>query len=91
MAIPRNDIMSKLRIFEMVMKERKRQDQLFGERNDYTPDRWLVILSEELGEVSKSILDNDLDNYRVELVQVAAVAVAALENLLRNGDKHEDW
>jgi NTP pyrophosphatase (non-canonical NTP hydrolase) len=47
---------------------------------------WLAILTEEVGEVAKAILEGaegalDVEPLRRELVQVAAVAVAALEAL----------
>ena len=45
---------------------------------------WSSILGEEVGEVNKAINDGDLDNYREELVQVAAVAVAMIESYDRN-------
>ncbi len=40
-----------------------------------------AVLSEECGEVARAVLDHDQDHLRVELVQVAAVAVAWLEGL----------
>lgn len=41
----------------------------------------LAVLTEELGEVARAMLDGDRDDLRRELVQVAAVAVAWLEGL----------
>lgn len=66
-----------------IVVERSRQDSKFGERNDYSPERWLVILMEEVGEVSTAILENDVENYLEELIHVAAVAAAASECLKR--------
>ena len=40
-----------------------------------------AVLSEECGEVARAVLDNDIDQLRTELIQVAAVAVAWLEAL----------
>jgi NTP pyrophosphatase (non-canonical NTP hydrolase) len=40
-----------------------------------------MVLAEECGEVSRAVLDRDADALRLELVQVAAVAVAWLEAL----------
>lgn len=68
-------------IIQEVLKERIRQNKKYGTRNKYSPHRWLVILTEEVGEVSHAVLENDLANYYEELIQVAAVAFAALENL----------
>ena len=40
-----------------------------------------AVLSEECGEVARAVLEQDTDQLRTELVQVAAVAVAWLESL----------
>lgn len=40
-----------------------------------------VVLNEEVGEVSRAILENDLTGLEDELVQVAAVVMAMLEYL----------
>lgn len=68
-------------IVQGVAKERQRQDQKFGlmPRN-LTPDCWLTVLTEEIGEVFEASQNNDQDGYENELIQVAAVAVAALED-----------
>lgn len=77
-------------VFDLVDQERERQNRLWGKQN-HTPAIWCLILSEEMGEVAKEandiyFKDISTDNYAVELVQVAAVAVAALENYLENKD-----
>ena len=75
-----------------VCKERVTQDLKWGEQN-HSPAEWLMILGEEVGEANKGALEahfsgyartGDLSNYREELIQVAAVAVAAIESLDRN-------
>lgn len=73
-----------------VMAERARQDGKWGIQN-HSQDRWLKILGEEVGEVCKASLEcefgnGNLDNYRKELVEVAAVAVAAIECYDRHND-----
>lgn len=65
-----------------VIEEREKQDKKWGVQN-HDPLFWNAILGEEFGEVSKAILEEDEDGYREELVQVAAVAIAALESLDR--------
>lgn len=85
-------------IFEEIKRERKAQDAKWGEQ-DHKPIEWVAILTEEVGEVSKEALENhfkecyrDVDqlaNYRKELVQVAAVAVAMIESLHRNRPLHQ--
>ncbi len=65
--------------------EMKRQIDKFGEQ-DHEPKDWYLILGEEFGEVGKAILEkqwnykNAKDNYREEMVQVAAVALSAIQN-----------
>ena len=41
----------------------------------------VAVLTEEVGEVARAALEHDTDGLRLELVQVAAVAVAWLEAL----------
>lgn len=71
-------------VIDEVIEERKRQDKKWGIQN-HDPDKWLMILGEEVGESNKAALEayfNELplDDYREELIQVAAVAIAAVES-----------
>lgn len=77
-----------------VLNERERQDRKWGIQN-HSPDAWISILGEEFGEVCKAanesganfgLIDKtiDLTDYRKELIEVAAVAIAAIECLDRN-------
>ena len=70
-------------ILTSIVRERERQDELWGKPNDrgYTHERWLTVLVEEVGEVAKSIQDGSVENLQQELTQVAAVAIAFLETL----------
>ena len=61
-----------------VLHERESQHTKWGQQ-DHDEDRWMVILMEEVGEAARAIFDENPDNYRKELMQVAAVAVAAIE------------
>jgi NTP pyrophosphatase (non-canonical NTP hydrolase) len=63
-----------------ILAERERQDCKWGVCHHPT-QVWLTILAEEVGEVAKAILLEDTKNYREELIQVAAVALAAIESL----------
>lgn len=79
------------RILEEIVNERTRQDEKWGVQN-CAPFEWLSILVEEVGEVAKAAnnmtchyTEAAVENYREELVQVAAVVVSALECLDRNG------
>lgn len=83
--------------FENVMadvwNERYRQDEKWGIQN-HTPVEWLPILIEEVGEVAKEIFESNYaqipsENYRTELIHVAAVAIAMIENFDRNNNQDE--
>ena len=76
-----NDSINK-KVLTEIETERARQDSKWGIQN-HEPLKWNAILGEEFGEVSKAILENDTENYREELIQVAAVAIAAVESLDR--------
>ena len=66
-------------ILQAVQDERDRQDAKWGVQR-HKANMWLSILMEELGEAAKATLDGDPVGYVDELVQVAAVAVAAIES-----------
>lgn len=76
-----------IKAMSAVMTERQRQDQKWGANRDLDDGTWLKILVEEVGEVAKAMLEKDLTNLREELVQVAAVAVAAIENIDRTANE----
>ena len=73
-----------------VSEERDRQRQKWGDNRGYNPLQWFAVLGEEFGEVAEKVTKGfvppessfDRDGYRRELTQVAAVAVAAIEELL---------
>ncbi len=76
-------------VLSEVRFERERQDRKWGQQN-HPPFTWLAILGEEVGESNNAALEAvfgsmDPKNYREELIQVAAVAVAAVEAYDRNG------
>ena len=61
----------------LVQAERARQDAKWGppDASTYALKLELVaVLTEECGEVARAVLEQDRDNLRTELVQVAAVA-----------------
>lgn len=69
--------------------ERDRQDAMWGEQNHDYPV-WLTILIEEVGEVAQAIQSNknwgkesDAHDLYKELIQVAAVATAMAEQVIR--------
>lgn len=72
------DILSYTMALSNVLYERKRQDEKWGVQN-HDPLKWQAIILEELGEAAKELLENREWQYRDEMVQVAAVALAAIE------------
>lgn len=73
-------------IFTDIETERIRQDKLWGEQwrpGKTDPLMKSAILTEEVGEVAKEVLEGGekYESLRLELIQVAAVAVAFLESL----------
>jgi len=73
------------KVLHDVARERQRQDRRWGEQS-HPPELWLAILTEEVGEVAKEIAESsvrplDVAAYREELVQVAGVAISAIEAL----------
>lgn len=69
-------------VWDEVSEEREQQDAKWDEQN-HTPEHWMIILGEEFGEACESILEECDEAYREELIQVAAVAIAAIESLDR--------
>lgn len=63
-----------------VSKERERQLDKWGQQSHDAPI-WFAILSEEVGEVAKAILENNADECMDELVQIVAVIETWVESL----------
>ncbi|MGL5879494.1 MAG: hypothetical protein ACRC2V_17175 [Xenococcaceae cyanobacterium] len=77
-------------ILSEIKDERKRQDLKFGAQpRSLKPVVYLTVLTEELGEVARSIIEGDNNNYRLELIQLAAVAVAAVEEFDNGNATHQ--
>ena len=72
-------------IFDRISYERENQDLKWGDRsiseNRLPYTMWITILSEEVGEAAKEVLEKNKENLKKEILQVAAVAVAILEVL----------
>ena len=62
-----------------VKEARARQDRKWGSQRKLAPQLWITLLMKEAGEVARASLEGDSVGYSKELVQVAAVAIAALE------------
>lgn len=61
-----------------IIAERHRQDRKWGPQ-DHPRAFWLIIIMEELGELARATLIGDALNWREEMTQIGALAVAALE------------
>lgn len=69
---------------DAILQERVQQDAKWGEQN-HDGEKWVLIATEELGEVCQALLKGDKANYRQELTQLAAVALAWLQCEHRRG------
>lgn len=79
---------TRLLVLGDVAEERRRQDEKWGgtpgidRRSD---PHYAAVLGEEFGEVCQAWLERKVDDLREELIQVAAVAVAWVEELDNGG------
>lgn len=74
------------KVFEMIKKERAKQDGKWGKSPDHDPLLWSSITGEEMGEVCKVVIENPNNSeMAVEITQLAAVCVAWLEDILDHG------
>lgn len=66
---------------EAILKERAFQDEKFGPGSKHTIGEWLLIMDAELQEAMKALVKGGTgrDSVLMEIVQVAAVALACLE------------
>jgi DNA polymerase-3 subunit epsilon len=69
---------------DAILQERQRQDTKWGEQN-HDGEKWVLIATEELGEVCQALLKKDSANYMQELTQLAAVMLAWLQCEHRRG------
>jgi len=71
----------------LILAERRRQDEKWGEQN-HDDLRWLAILTEEVGELAKCIVEGK--GGVAELVHVAAVSAAWIEAVGRRAKRGEE-
>ena len=67
------------RAFAEIIIERQAQDDKWGADRKNHPLYWLAILVEEVGELSKAVIERDIHGMRKESKQIAAVSVAIME------------
>jgi len=77
-------------VLDEIREERWSQDAKWGEQN-HDPFKWLSILMEEVGEAAQAAVQAEMEpgkltwvDYRMEMIQVAAVAVSMVECFDRN-------
>lgn len=78
-------------VFAAIVAERARQERKWGQAHEHgkgscaSPDVdefvKVAVLTEELGEVARALMDNERENLKTELVQLAACCAAWLELL----------
>jgi hypothetical protein len=70
------------RVVTAVLAERVVQDQIWGGRihdEDHTQEEWHDLLQERVTKVSKALTATGDNLYRRHLIELAALAIAALE------------
>ena len=89
------------RAVELVVAERYRQTEKWGDQSGNHPFEWMSILGEEYGELCEAVNETCFQSAHVkpelggnaailrEAVQVAAVAVAIAEAALREAEKDQ--
>ena len=75
---------------EEIRQERTRQILKWGDRRMLSNWTWIAVISEEVGEIAEAMLKGKLPDIHYEIVHVAAVAVAWLEDILEHGDERTD-
>ena len=70
-------------VLENVLKERERQDGLYGDQISHSDEYWNVIATEENGEVARAIWEQDDVQMYNEIIQCCAVYFAWAEAIRR--------
>ncbi len=66
------------KICQEVREERERQIKKWGD-DAHPESTLLIVIGEEFGEACQAFNDRDSENYRVELVQLAACCIKAIQ------------
>ena len=70
-------------VLEDVIKERERQDSMYGDQKSHTDEYWNVIATEENGEVARAVYEQNVPQAYLEIIQACAVYFAWAEAILR--------
>jgi len=73
---------TRMKVLEAVLAERERQDSMWGDQTSNSDEHWMVILTEEVGEVAREVYEKRSAGMFEEVVQCAAVAFAWAEAYL---------
>ena len=70
------------RIVKEITAERERQDEKYGKDRSLSVNGWNMLIQSEISEAINGYVLNipQPHDYRTEMVQVAALAVAAIES-----------
>lgn len=73
--------MESANIFHAIARERLYQDRKYGtpEQRDLSASTYLLIMRKELDEAMIAMVEEGFDQAMIELLQVVAVGVAAME------------
>ena len=77
-------------VLENVLKERERQDEIYGDQMTHSDEYWNVIATEENGEVARAIWEQDNHQMYNEIIQACAVYFAWAEAIHRRSIHEED-
>tara|TARA_Y100000034_G_C6690153_1_gene303858 strand:+ start:340 stop:600 length:261 start_codon:yes stop_codon:yes gene_type:complete len=69
-------------VLEAVLAERERQDDKWGDQTHNSDEYWMVILTEETGEVAREVYEKRSAGMFEEVIQCAAVCFAWAEAYL---------
>ena len=73
----------------LVLEERKRQFEKWGDQAHKTDGVWTQILMEEIGEWNRAVLEEMIEHAKTEMVQVIAVTYAWLQGRLTPAEMAE--
>ncbi len=72
------------RIHDMIINEEYKQEEKWGEQN-HDNYYWICILTEEIGEIAKALIENQNEDMEKEIIQTAAVCVSWVDCIKRKG------
>ena len=79
--------MTRARDLEDVLKERERQDSMYGDQTNNSDQYWNVIATEENGEVARAMYEEDDGHMYEEIIQACAVYFAWAEAIRTRGQE----